>query len=124
MSTVLATDSLGKSIGYFVILGLGGGVMNATPMYPIQAPLSVTQNAPALTFMWFLSSFAGVWGITIGGTVVQNEFAKKLPASFIQSVPQGIAIICIGSLSVSSCHPIAISAGPEVIQKAKALVIS
>ena len=29
-------------------------------MYPIQAPLSVTQNAPALAFMWFLSSFAGV----------------------------------------------------------------
>ena len=32
----------------------------ATTMYPIQAPLSVTQNAPALAWMWFLRSFAGV----------------------------------------------------------------
>ncbi|KAF8553804.1 MFS general substrate transporter [Imleria badia] len=93
MSTVLATDSLGKSIGFFVILGLGAGVVNAALMYPVLAPLSVTQNAPALAFMWFLSAFAGVWGITVGGTVVQNELAKKLPASFIQSVPQGTAIM-------------------------------
>jgi len=32
----------------------------ATTVYPIQAPLSVTQNAPALAWMWFLRSFAGV----------------------------------------------------------------
>ncbi|KAF8435376.1 hypothetical protein L210DRAFT_3648570 [Boletus edulis BED1] len=62
-------------------------------MYPVQAPLSVTQNAPALAFMWFLSSFAGVWGIMSGGAVVQKELAKKLPASFIDSVPQGTAIM-------------------------------
>ncbi|KAF8419977.1 hypothetical protein L210DRAFT_3575920 [Boletus edulis BED1] len=57
------------------IPGLGGGydpfILSRTislvhklqctepPMYPVQAPLSVTQNAPALAFMWFLSSFAG-----------------------------------------------------------------
>ncbi|KAF8553816.1 MFS general substrate transporter [Imleria badia] len=93
MSTILATDPLGKSIGYFVIFGLGAGVVNATPMYPILAPLSVKQNALALAFMWFLTSFAWVWGVTIGGTVVQNELAKKLPSSFIQSVPQGTAIM-------------------------------
>ena len=28
----------------------------------------------------------------IGSTVLQNELAKRLPESFIQSVPQGIAI--------------------------------
>lgn len=33
-----------------------------------------------------------VWGITIGSTVLQNELAKRLPESFIQSVPQGTAI--------------------------------
>ena len=87
MSTVSATDTLGKSIGFFVIIGLGAGcvtffdrklflsnseletsihdsVVNAALMYPILAPLSVTQNAPALAFMWFLSAFAGV-GIQI-----------------------------------------------------------
>ncbi|KAG6369319.1 hypothetical protein JVT61DRAFT_15038 [Boletus reticuloceps] len=28
-----------------------------------------------------------------GGAVVQNELAKKLPVSFIDSVPQGTAIM-------------------------------
>ena len=41
-----------------------GSGLNAAVMYPILAPLSVTQNAPALAFMWFLSAFAGV-GIPI-----------------------------------------------------------
>ncbi|KAF8553817.1 MFS general substrate transporter [Imleria badia] len=95
MSTILPTDSLGKSIAYFLILGLGVGVVNTGRVYPIVAPLSITQNAPALAFMWFLTAFAGVWGITIGGAVVQNELAKKLPASFIQSVPQGTAIMYV-----------------------------
>lgn len=37
-----------------------GSVLSATPMYPVQAPLPVTQNAPSLAFMWFLRSFASV----------------------------------------------------------------
>ncbi|KAH0828708.1 MFS general substrate transporter [Lanmaoa asiatica] len=93
LSTVGATDSIGKSAGYLVLLGWGTGMTAATSMFPIQAPLPVTQNAPALTFMWFLRSFAIVWGITIGSTILQNELAKKLPASFIQSLPQGAAIM-------------------------------
>jgi hypothetical protein len=43
--------------------------------------------------MWFLRSFAGVWGITIGSAVLQNELSKKLPASFIQSAPTVYALI-------------------------------
>ncbi|KAN0082557.1 hypothetical protein V8E55_008352 [Tylopilus felleus] len=75
------------------LLGWGIGMLSATPMYPIQAPLPVTQNAPALAFMWFLRSFASVWGVTVGSTVLQNELAKRLPAWFIRSVPQGTAIM-------------------------------
>ena len=81
MSTTLATDPLGKSVGCLLLLGLGSGCvvsidrellpfnseasihgsgLNASFMYPIVAPLSVTQNAPALAFMWFLAAFAGV----------------------------------------------------------------
>ena len=37
-----------------------GRVLSATPMYPIQAPLPVAQNAPSLAFMWFIRSFAAV----------------------------------------------------------------
>ena len=53
----------------FVDLGLSwsdtlafthGSMLHSTPPYPIQAPLPVTQNAPALAFMWFLRSFATV----------------------------------------------------------------
>ena len=81
MSTILATDHLSKSFGYMVLLGWGigyvvfiyrefrrsdalrlthGSTLTATPMYPIQAPLPVTQNASALAFMWFLRAFASV----------------------------------------------------------------
>ncbi|KAF8141325.1 MFS general substrate transporter [Boletus edulis] len=88
-----ATDGIetgiGTSLGYLVLLGFGSGALNATTMYPIQAPLSATQNASALAWMWFLRSFAGVWGITIGSAVLQNELSKTLPASFIQSMSQG-----------------------------------
>ncbi|KAF8443975.1 major facilitator superfamily domain-containing protein [Boletus edulis BED1] len=70
-----------------------GLMVSATPVYPIQAPLPVAQSASALAFMWFLRSFASVWGIAIGGTVIQNQLAKKLPASFIESVPQGTALV-------------------------------
>ncbi|KAG8221503.1 MFS general substrate transporter [Butyriboletus roseoflavus] len=93
MSTISATDSLEKSVGYLVLLGCGIGMLNATPMYPIQAPLPVMQNAPSLAFMWFLRSFATVWGITIGSTVLQNQLSKKLPTLFIESIPQGTAIM-------------------------------
>ncbi|KAF8443970.1 major facilitator superfamily domain-containing protein [Boletus edulis BED1] len=93
MSRIHANEPLGTSFGCLALLGLGIGMLCATSMYPIQAPLPVTQNAPALAFMWFLRAFAAVWGITIGTTVLQNELAKRLPASFVQSVPQGTAIM-------------------------------
>ncbi|KAF8554529.1 MFS general substrate transporter [Imleria badia] len=93
VSTILAKDPISKSFGYVLIVGWGAGMLTATPMYPIQAPLPVNQNASALAFMWFIRSFASVWGITIGSTVLQNELAKKLPASFLQSVPQGTAVM-------------------------------
>ncbi|KAF9234172.1 hypothetical protein BU15DRAFT_79357 [Melanogaster broomeanus] len=51
--------------------------------------LPVTQNAPALAFMWFLRSFAGVWGVTIGSTVLQNELVKRLPSDFTSTIPGG-----------------------------------
>ena len=81
MSTIIATDSIGKSIGYMMLLGCGigyvaflgrglsqsdaldlfrGRLLSATPMYPIQASLPVTQNATSMTFMWFIRSFASV----------------------------------------------------------------
>ncbi|KAG8219166.1 hypothetical protein J3R82DRAFT_4936 [Butyriboletus roseoflavus] len=93
MTTVLATDPVEKPIGYLLLFGWGTGMLHATFMYPIQAPLPVMQNASAFPFTWFLRSFATVWGITIGSTVLQNELVRRLPTSYIQSVPQGTAIM-------------------------------
>ncbi|KAF8837708.1 MFS general substrate transporter [Paxillus ammoniavirescens] len=89
MTTLRANSPVGDAIGYSVIVGIGIGIEYATTMYPIQAPLPVTQNAPALAFMWFLRSFAGVWGVTIGSTVVQNELVKRLPSDFTSTIPNG-----------------------------------
>ncbi|KAF9222807.1 MFS general substrate transporter [Gyrodon lividus] len=91
MSTLRANTSSGFAVGFLVIVGIGIGIEYATTMYPIQAPLPVTQNAPALAFMWFLRSFAGVWGVTIGSTVIQNELVKRLPSEFTSGIPDGSA---------------------------------
>ncbi|KAF9236871.1 hypothetical protein BU15DRAFT_36301, partial [Melanogaster broomeanus] len=89
MSTLRANTPPALAVGFSVIVGTGIGIQYATMMYPIQAPLPVTQNAPALAFMWFLRSFAGVWGVTIGSTVLQNELVKRLPSDFTSTIPDG-----------------------------------
>jgi hypothetical protein len=33
-----------------------------------------------------------IWGVTIGGAIIQNELKKKLPASFLTLFPQGVQI--------------------------------
>jgi hypothetical protein len=39
-----------------------------------------------------LTSTSQSWGITISGTILQNELKKTLPASFISQFPQGVEI--------------------------------
>ncbi|KAF9236868.1 MFS general substrate transporter [Melanogaster broomeanus] len=89
MSTLRANTSPAFAVGFSVIVGIGIGIEYATMMYPVLAPLPVTQNAPAFAFMWFLRSFAGVWGVTIGGTILQNELVKRLPSDFTSTIPDG-----------------------------------
>jgi hypothetical protein len=31
-----------------------------------------------------------IWGVTIGGAIIQNELKNKLPASFLALFPQGV----------------------------------
>ena len=33
-----------------------------------------------------------IWGVTIGGAILQNELKHKLPASFLTLFPQGVQI--------------------------------
>ncbi|TFY54573.1 hypothetical protein EVJ58_g8782 [Rhodofomes roseus] len=84
-------------------VGLSGGAFtNSTgryrpPMWLAWAALMlgivhVSQNGLALAFFMFLRNFAMVWGVTIGGTVLQNELQKHLPSSFAAQFPEGSAI--------------------------------
>ncbi|KAF9040487.1 MFS general substrate transporter [Hymenopellis radicata] len=82
LSTIHAETSLAHSIGYSTLISIGGGFVYAITYFPVLAPLAVSQNAYALAFFAFCRSFAGVWGVTIGGTILQNELAKRLPADF------------------------------------------
>ena len=81
----------------------------ATSVFPIQAPLPITANAHALAFLSFMRAFAGVsnviikliihtissdqvWGVTLGGAILQNELLHHLPPTFLAEFPQGVAI--------------------------------
>lgn len=40
----------------------------------------------------FKFNYAQVWGITVGGAVLQNRLTNQLPADFIARFPEGTAI--------------------------------
>jgi MFS family permease len=92
LSSVSLETDLGQVIGFLVLMGVGIGCESSTPMFPIQAPLPVSQNAPALSFFMFCRSYSAIWGITIGGTIAQNQLLSKLPSQFLAAYPQGIAV--------------------------------
>lgn len=58
----------------------------ATLYFPVLAPLPVTENAHALAFFAFGRQFAGLWGISIGASILQNQLGKRLPQEFIQQL--------------------------------------
>ncbi|KAL0580346.1 hypothetical protein V5O48_001683 [Marasmius crinis-equi] len=66
------------AVGRVVIPMIGIGIIGAVAYFPVLAPLDVTQNAHALAFFAFGRAFAGVWAISIGNTVFQNELTKRL----------------------------------------------
>ncbi|KAJ6476037.1 Mfs1.2 [Mycena vitilis] len=74
---------LAHGIGIPVVSGVAAGTILACTYFPVLSPLDVSENARALAFFTFCRSFAGVWGITIGGVVFQNQLKAKLPAQFL-----------------------------------------
>ncbi|KZT02796.1 MFS general substrate transporter [Laetiporus sulphureus 93-53] len=91
-TTLTVESSRGKAVGYGVLVGVGIGFEYSTTLFPVQAPLTVKQNAHALAFLMFVRSFAGVWGMTIGSTVLQNELKRHLDSDFLAEFPTGAAI--------------------------------
>ncbi|KAF7290104.1 Iron permease [Mycena chlorophos] len=75
------------NFGIQVLLGVGLGINYIAAYFPVLAPIPVKQSAPALAFFVFLRNFALIWGVTIGGTILQNRLAKELPPSFLAQFP-------------------------------------
>ncbi|KAL0958478.1 hypothetical protein HGRIS_000617 [Hohenbuehelia grisea] len=78
LSTLDADSTKARAVGFSVLLGIGIGLEYSTTVFPVQAPLPVTLNAPSLAFLLFVRSFATVWGVTIGSTVLQNQLKRRL----------------------------------------------
>ncbi|KAH9834520.1 iron permease [Rhodofomes roseus] len=90
--TLKADSPLGHVVGFLIPCAFGCGILSTSTYFPVLAPLHVSQNGLALAFFMFLRNFAMVWGVTIGGTVLQNELQKHLPSSFAAQFPEGSAI--------------------------------
>ncbi|KAI5118634.1 hypothetical protein M0805_000010 [Coniferiporia weirii] len=80
------------SICYQIIFGLGLGTLMTSTFFPILAPIPVSLNANALAFMMFVRFFSQIWGVTVGGVILQNGLQKRLPAEFVATFPAGTAI--------------------------------
>ncbi|KAJ7276699.1 MFS general substrate transporter [Mycena rebaudengoi] len=92
LSTVRQDTPTIRTIFFGVVAGVGLGFEYSTTMFPVQAPLPISQNARALSFLTFVGSFAGVWGLTIGGTILDNQLSRRLPADFLLRFPGGVTI--------------------------------
>ncbi|TCD70615.1 hypothetical protein EIP91_002645 [Steccherinum ochraceum] len=89
IGSLIAVDAdshVALPVGLTCLVAFGSGIIYGGTFYPILSPLPVTENAYAISFLYFCRSFAGVWGIAIGGAILQNQLAKKLPAEFIANI--------------------------------------
>ncbi|KAH8108240.1 iron permease [Phellopilus nigrolimitatus] len=91
-STLHADTVLSASVGFQVISSLGIGILLTCSFFPILAPISLSLNANALAFFMFTRFFSQSWGVSAGGTVLQNELKKRLPADFIAQFPRGTSV--------------------------------
>ncbi|TCD68656.1 hypothetical protein EIP91_010177 [Steccherinum ochraceum] len=85
ISTIDENTSRAKSIGFQILAGTGIGIMYSAAYFPVLAPLPVTQNAYALSGYVFIRTLFQVWGVTIGGAILQNELQNNLPQSILSS---------------------------------------
>ncbi|PAV21574.1 MFS general substrate transporter [Pyrrhoderma noxium] len=92
MSTLNVDSTIARAIGFQIITGLGLGILLTTGFFPVLAPLKVEYNASALAFFMFVRWFSQIWGVTAGGTVLQNKLTEKLPDDFISKFPGGTSI--------------------------------
>ncbi|EIW57867.1 Mfs1.1 [Trametes versicolor FP-101664 SS1] len=91
--TMLKADaSTGQWVGFQILAAAGFGMIWASTVFPILAPVPVTRVAPALACYNFCRTFAQTWGIAISATILQNELKNRLPPAFVAQFPEGIEI--------------------------------
>ncbi|KAJ7139633.1 major facilitator superfamily domain-containing protein [Mycena epipterygia] len=83
LSTLTASTPLWRAIGYSILTGSAMGTTLTATLYPILAPLPVSANAPAIALSIFLRVFGQLWGITIGGAVLQNGLKAHIPQDLL-----------------------------------------
>jgi hypothetical protein len=59
--------------GFQAVAGIGAGLLYSGLNFPILAPTPPELNAPALAFLTFARSYGQVFGVTIGGSVMNNQ---------------------------------------------------
>ncbi|OJT04410.1 hypothetical protein TRAPUB_4866 [Trametes pubescens] len=79
-------------VGFQFLMSAGTGIVYASTIFAILAPLPVSRNAAALAFYTFSRTFAQTWGIAISGTILQNQLKDRLPAAFTSQFPAGVDI--------------------------------
>ncbi|OSC98516.1 iron permease [Trametes coccinea BRFM310] len=92
LSLLKADSSTGAWAGYQVITAVGVGIIWASTVFPILAPVPVMRTASALAFYNFCRTFAQTWGISITASILQNELKHRLPAEFVAQFPAGVEI--------------------------------
>ena len=60
LATLHVNSSVARATGGLFLVGFGSGIVYASTYFPILAPLPVSENAHALSFLAFCRSFAGV----------------------------------------------------------------
>ncbi|KAI0667888.1 iron permease [Trametes maxima] len=92
LSLLKADSSTAAWAGYQVVTAVGVGIIWASTVFPILAPVSVTRTASALAFYNFCRTFSQTWGVTISASILQNELKKRLPAEFLDGFQDGVEI--------------------------------
>ncbi|KAI0803147.1 iron permease [Irpex lacteus] len=91
-TTVHSDTSTATALGLWVLVGVGGGMLYSAQYFPVLAPLPISENAHALALFGFFRTFASVWAVTIGGTILQNQLVKRLPEAFTSQFSGGTAL--------------------------------
>ncbi|KAJ7432347.1 MFS general substrate transporter [Mycena latifolia] len=95
MGTTHSDTSLRTFIGFEILVGAGFGIIFSSTYFPVLAPLPITSAAQALAFYTFLRQFFQIWGITVGGVILQNTLPKHLPQAVLSALPSNTDVLTL-----------------------------